>query len=292
MTDFTNVSTRAMLASLRVSMWSARKFDRRVSDEVNEEKQADKDAGRFNKHLLAGALAHKAVITAGLGLRDIHYRETLPWADEGWRLLPTTNYLRYVDQMRRARGAFDRAIDEFVNEYPALQQQAVARLGALYHAEEFPSARDVRQRFGSAIEFGPVPSAGDIRVELPADHLAQIEHQITQRVEQATKDAMQGAWDRLHEAVLRIRKASSKDGIVRGNLIEHARETCDLLVRLNVAQDERLDAVRQRVERELTVLSVEDLRKDDRLRDDTARRAGEIIAAMQGFYTPVAQEVA
>ena len=104
------------------------------------------------------------------------------------------------------------------------------------------------------------------------------------------EEARGGAGERLHEAVLRIRKASGEDGIVRGNLIEHARETCDLLVRLNVAEDERLDAVRERVERELTVLSVEDLRKDDRLRDDTARRAGEIIAAMGAFYTPVAQE--
>lgn len=113
------------------------------------------------------------------------------------------------------------------------------------------------------------------------------------RVEEAVREAMDDGWRRLHDAVARIRKATGSDGIVRGTLIENARAVCDVLVRLNVAQDERLEAMRRRVEAELTTLAVEDLRTDERLRADTVRRADAIMATMGAFYTPApAQAVA
>ncbi|CAM5998721.1 unnamed protein product [Sphagnum balticum] len=54
--------TRAMLASLRISSWSARKYDKRVTEETNRSHGADSDAGRYNKMLQPGdASSYKAL---------------------------------------------------------------------------------------------------------------------------------------------------------------------------------------------------------------------------------------
>ena len=43
---------RAMLVSLSVSIWSARKHDVRISDKVAAEHGADRSMGRYAKHLI------------------------------------------------------------------------------------------------------------------------------------------------------------------------------------------------------------------------------------------------
>jgi hypothetical protein len=43
------LSSRAMLCSLSISMWSARKHDREASEEIAERRGAQADAGRYHK---------------------------------------------------------------------------------------------------------------------------------------------------------------------------------------------------------------------------------------------------
>ena len=304
MTDYTNVSARAMLADLTISLWQAQRFNRAVSDEVADRKHAARDAGRYNVHLFGTRRKSKevapefaAVHDAASALYDFHVAQTLPWGGRGERLLATANFVAYSDGIR-ARGArFRQAADLFVDAYPRLCAAAPQRLGALYDEADFPPADEVRRRFGYEVEFLPVPNGGDLRVDLPADAIAEIEQQVAARVEARAREAMADAWRRLYEAVARIRKAageteSGRKGAVRDTLIAHAQETCAILASINVAQDERLDVLRRRVEEELTGIAVEDLRTDTRLRQDTARRAEDIMAAMGAFYQAPQREVA
>jgi len=291
MTDYTNVSARAMLVALRLSVWSARKFDKKATHQVHAANSADENAGRYNKHLFAGAASHAAALAAGESAREVHYAQTLPWADEGWRLLPTANYMAYTAAMRKARGVFDTNVAAFIAEYPALQAQAQAKLGALFSSADFPSTVDARSRFNFRTEFAPVPRMdGDVRLALPQDAADAIEQEVTSRVEASARDAMLGAWERLHEAVSRIHKATGPDGVVRPTLLEHARDVCDVLARLNVGGDAQLEALRVRTLQELVapVPDVEALKKgkDETLRESTQRKAAEIMAAMGQHYAP------
>jgi hypothetical protein len=74
-----SLSSRAMLCSLSISMWSARKHDREACEEIAQRHGAHPDAGRFRKVLLpkaALAKIQKVVSEA----RQEHYFMTLPWA--------------------------------------------------------------------------------------------------------------------------------------------------------------------------------------------------------------------
>ena len=288
MTEYATVSARAMLVQLNISTWSARKFDKGATAKVNNDHQASSKAGRYNKHLLAGAKEHEALITACENARAMHYVQTLPWSDIGSRLLPTANFLVYSEKMRKAFALCDERLADFVAAYPALveaaEQQHTA-LGKLFNRADYPRASDIKRRFSWKLNFDQVPN-GDFRVDLPADQLEAISADVRSRTVDATKDAMQGAWARLRDAVERIHKASSPDGVVRSTLIDNARNVCDILSRLNVAGDEQLEAMRVRVEKELAQLDLDDLRKDNTVRADTAKKARSIMDAMSAFYSP------
>ena len=140
-------------------------------------------------------------------------------------------------------------------------------------------------RFRVAVEFSPVPAAGDIRVDLGADQITAIEQSITGRVQAATETAMRDAWTRLHDCVSHIaERLSDPKAIFRDSLIDNAREVCDALQRLNVTNDPALETMRARVAAELTAVSPSTLRDAPIARAETATRAADIMAAMSGLY--------
>lgn len=290
MTDFTNISSRAILVGLRVSFWSARKLDKRVTKQAADANDAKVEAGRYNKNLLAGSKSHVELMKHVHLSRAVHYEQTLPWADEGWRLLPIENYMAYGDIMRARRSDFERLLDEFVDEYPTLKKRAHETLGQMFIAKEFPTEKNVRDRFSWKVDLKPVPMTGDIRVDLPAEEIALIEQSVRESVETAARDAMKDAWARLSEAVGRVKKASAKGGRVHDSLIEHVTATCDILSRLNLSKDESLERLRKRVLEELGNVAPSDLRDDATVRAATAKKAAAIAKAMGSFYTPSADE--
>lgn len=286
MSPDTQIHTRALLASLSISTWSARKYDKQITSKVHADYSATSDAGRYNKSLLPGdAKAYKELLSLVSSIRVQHYAHTLAWSDEGWRLLPTDNYTTYTEWFRRQRDAFETALNAFIADYPTLRQNAKLRLNGMYRDEDYPDTLDMRAKFAIGVEYSPIPTSGDIRCNLASDQVAAIETAISNRVESATALAMQDAWTRLHTCVLHIaERLSDPDAIFRDSLINNARELCDSLKRLNVTNDPNLDAMRERVARELAAYSPDTLRENKGARQSAANKAMDIYDAMRGLY--------
>ena len=137
-----------------------------------------------------------------------------------------------------------------------------------------------------------MPSAGDIRVNLPDDERDAIAEAVTIRVQRATETAMQDAWDRLYHAVAHMQdRLGNKETVFRNTLVSNMRDVVDVLARLNVTENEDLEAMRRRVDEELTAFDAESLRDDETLRSATADKAKAILDAMASFYAPAVEEV-
>ena len=157
-----------MLVHLKLEAWSARKYDRKVTQETNDAHGATADAGRYNKHLMPADAATYKALTQHIGaLRLTNYAQTLPWSDEGWRLLPVKNYQNYTDTIRAGQHTFNRLLSEFVADYPALRAEAArplrARRRMRYGACMMPSPRyrngcGFRMRF-SEIHLSKMPAS-------------------------------------------------------------------------------------------------------------------------------------
>lgn len=267
--------------------WSARKYDRSLSQKVNRDAGASPDASRTNKFLLPGdAASYKHLTTLMGAMRAWHYDQTLAWSDEGWRCLPTANYIAYTDGFRERSAEIDRAVDAFVADYPDLRYQAASKLNGLYKPEDYPDVSDIRAKFRVGIDYMPVPAQGDIRVDLGSDQIATIEARIASQAQSSMQAAMNDAWERLHTVVAAAaNKLADPTGIFRDSLIENVRECCTVLQRLNITNDGALETLRIDALQAIGAMQPQTLRDSKHARATTADNAQRILDQMAAFYT-------
>lgn len=279
------IHSRALLVWLSISSWSARRYDRTVSNKVNADYNASTDAGRYNKFLLPGdAPTYKALTTLMQGIRAQHYDHSLAWSDEGWRLLPTANYMEYTTWFRDQHRNVTIALNDFLNDYARLKDQAAVKLGKLYKPEDYPSLQDLRSKFAIDVKYSPLPAIGDVRVNLADDQVAMIESQIQKSISDATTIAMRDAWQRLYNVVAKIsERLNTPDAIFRDTLISNARDLCKSLTRLNVTNDPELEAMRARVLESITTFDPDVLRDNARVRRNVGAEADKILESMAGL---------
>lgn len=293
-TNSSDLHSRAILVSVRLSACTFRKFDRKVTQEVAESHGASIEAGRYNKHLLpADAASYKALNSHLANLRNVHYANTLPWTDDGWRILPAPNYDAYQDKMRAGFAQAETLLDAFIDDYPALRDEARRRFNGLFNETDYPSTREIRSRYSFGLEFLPVPAGSDYRVTLSQDEIDLIAARTEERVKQAADAAQSDAVKRLYDAVGHIHErliattagddGELKPGIFRDSLIENARELCDVLKRINLYDDPILEQLRARTET-LAVTEPQTLRDNSDVRAATAMEAQSILDAFTATY--------
>lgn len=286
------LSDRAMLAELSVTQWSARKLDRRITDQVNSEHNAAADACRVNKLLVPKeSLAEvQAAISAA---RDEHAKRTLAWRDNGPRILSAAGYLAYADAMRRHRHEIERKADEFAAAYPGLVASAPARMNGLYDPADYPAASEIRGRFRFSVVISPVPAADDFRVTVGAEAEAAIRADIESRAAEALAASKREIGERITELagrmVERLRATrTTKDGgigagIFRDSLVENVRELAELIPSLNIDGDPALAEIGRRMAAELAAHAPAELRESAELRASVADAASAILDELAPF---------
>jgi hypothetical protein len=276
------LNDRALLVQLHISQWTARKYDKRASQEVVSAHGATSAAGRFNKALLPMNEKLEHVHKKTNHIRTMYYENTLPWGLDGTMLLPTSNYLAFITEFRKEKAEWNVLVQDFLNEYDQMRLDAQRALGGLYNPADYPATSELKSKFKIDLAVFPVPNS-DFRVSIASDELTRIQQDIERRVKEAEQAALRDVWQRLYERVKHIaEKLSEPEAIFRDSMIENAKELCALLPRLNFADDPHLEAMRQQVEASL-IKHPDALRNNPDLRRDTAEEAKRIMDAMGTF---------
>lgn len=284
----THLSNKALLVHLTAGQWMGRKLDRRATKQVADLNNASTSAGRYTKYLLPTCDELKAVHAKTAEIRKAFYRNTLPWGIEGTYILPSANYLPFMTAFRNEREEWEQLVNNFLTVYGDAVEQAEHSLRNMFDSNQYPPAYLLRDRFRLDMEIMPVPTAGDFRVEIVDDELAAITADIEERVSKAQSAAMDEAWSRLYAHVEKfVERLADPKNIFHDTLIENAKETCDLLKRLNVTDDPNLEALRQQVEEKLTGYHPDTLRFDPDVRRQAAEDAAAIQSAMGAFMRGV-----
>lgn len=279
-----NIKDRAMLVSLSISVWTARAHDKRVSKEVAQKHNAPADVGKYHKKLLAEAPSYDAVTKLEGEIRKWHYTQTLPWSQDGSRILPAQNYFDYTGALREHRARFDSSVAAFIHHYPGLKQTAKIRLNGLYREEDYPGEHEIRDHFEIETKIFPMPAAEDFRINLGDEEVAMIRERISLDVAAAQQIAMRDLWNRLHSGVSHlVERLSDPDKVFRDTLVTNLRELCSLLPRLNLTQDRQLEAMRAEIETRLSGQNPQSLREDPSLRAKVAQEAARIQSVMSAY---------
>ena len=91
---------------------------------------------------------------------------TLPWDDNGYRVLPSAAYMDHAEKMRELSNRFIPAVDALAREFGNLVEQAKVRLGGLFRPEDYPAPDELRSKFSFETKVMPLPDAGNFRVAL------------------------------------------------------------------------------------------------------------------------------
>jgi hypothetical protein len=285
------LSERAMLACLHIGCWSGSSHDREVTEEVSERHKADsKDAGRYSKQLISKKALHHVNSVAGVARRT-HKLLTLPWEDDGSRILSTIGYQAYTEQMRLKRLAFEAATTQFCEQLPEFINEAKTRLGSMFEAGDYDDVETIRKKFSIDVEIKPVPEAGDFRAALSDQStkaiVKDIERRTDMRLEQAMKDVFLRVADVTEKMVERLRAYKPGNGepaqnLFRDSLIYNVQELGGLLPSLNITGDNRLFDLSTKLDA-LTEHAPEVLREDDKLREQTAAAAEKILKKVRDY---------
>jgi len=263
-----SITSSAVLTELNISVWTANKLDKGATDNVTNNASAVKDAAQVRKNLMAGTHQRKALADYAAACRLWHNTHTLPWADRGPRLMPTSLFMNYKQEVNMRRDTFYRMVDEFIQDYPALVRTAHNYLGNLFDAEDYPDAETVRSKFGFRLVFSPVPESGDFRLDLPAQELDEVKQGYEDSFKDRLADAMKEPWNRLHKLLVETSKkltdVDGEEGEKRryhDTLITNAQSLCAMLTHLNVAGDPKLEDARRQLEQTMVGTDIETIKE-------------------------------
>ncbi len=274
-----SLQTNAMLITLSVSCWTGRVQDKKVSEEVDANHGAT-NAGRYNKLLIDKAYMDPLVQHAGK-VRQYHYKMTLPWMDNGARLLPSALFMEYSQEIRSLSAAYENIVDNFISLYDSkLVQDARMRLGTLYDPEDYPPGMDLRSKFSISTDIVPVPDGHDFRVDINDAERVRISKEISAAVAERQASAERDAWARCKDVVSTIQaRLSSPKPVIRESLIDNASELVRLLPGLNISGNPKMTAVCDLITTDL-IVNPGVLRNSMSARKRVADAAGRILAMM------------
>ena len=275
------ITQRAMLAAVHISIWTATKHDRKVSRDVASQHGAQERAGRYHKQLLMGAARLEELRTLAGQIRQYFYKVTLPWSDEGLRLLPSHFLFELSERMREFKANFSHGVEEFLDVYPGYIREARAELGSLFREEDYPSVDKLREKFSVNVEILPIATGDDFRVTMSAEEQARIAREIDANVRQRLSKGSEDLWKRLRAVVGHmVDRLSEPESRFHATLVTNIHDLVSLLPQLNVNQDPDLDRFATQIRERLCNCTAQELRKDESLRSATVAEAAGIVAEM------------
>ena len=290
MTNTNIIKSKANLATLSIGGWSGRRYDRDISGKVVKDNHAHSDAARVNKLLVDGARINKVAKIAGEA-RNEHYRITLPWFDDGARVLPNALFMQHAKMNRELQAKYFAAADDFVKDYPQMIEDARKnRMGDLFKESDYPPPEQMRSLFTFKVWIFPCPDAADFRSDLPAEIMDDIKTDLDERMKTALNEAMKMPIKRIIDVVnhMAVRLGEYKPSTrtlkaspLYESMVDNVRDLVELLPAFNLTGDKALDDLTKRMRDELCVHSVSDMKDSHgcKVRKEVKRSADEILAA-------------
>ena len=221
-----NLSAKAMIARLRISAWD-----------------------------IGGRVELKDIYKFALAARMAHKKLTLPWEDDGARILPVSMYNRYkvkLDDLIEDRAD---AVIALIDRYDAL-------------GTPFKEKECLHDRISMSYEFRPIPEAQHFVADLSAEETRQVQADIEAQVTAQLTSGIASLYRRLQEAVENCKQKISIEGgkktIFRNSVIDNLRGLVAIVPRLNITDDPKLNEMVDQIRRTLTELDHPDQLRVDR----------------------------
>lgn len=279
-----SISSSAVLVELNISVWTANKLDKGATEAVLSNNSASKDSAQVRKNLMAGTDKRKKISDYAAKARLYHNQTTLSWSDKGARLLPTSLFMDYKQNMNVYQQNMNTMIEDFYANYADLIELSKHHMGDLFNPYDYPSIEELRNKFGFRLVFSPLPEGGDFRLDIPKADMEELGQQYESAFNDRLKDAMREPWEKLHKTLTHIsEKLTDVDGDdetkkrYHDTLITNAQDLCGLLTHLNVTKDPQLEQARRALELTMLGIDIEAIKESPDVRSSVKAKVDDIL---------------
>ena len=281
-----SLASAGHIVNVEVNVWSATKQDKGISDEVTTAYKADKDSGRFVKHLLAGDPTHKKLLNHRQTVYNWVKRRTYEWSGSN-RYLPMPFIEKFKSEFDELKKEHESLLDKFVAEYPNIIGAMQFKHGDMFDASEYPSVSEVRSKFALKLFICPVPT-NDFRVAIAEDIARDLKEHYERAAGEKVQELMRDASMRLVDYIKRIAHACrdvepDENGKARRpkvyeTTLAQAKEQCELLKQFNLTNDNQLEEMRRDLLATIDGISAQDIRESDATRAHVKSEVDKIMS--------------
>lgn len=281
-----SITARALLVEHNISVWTANKLDKNATNVVISQNCAADKAAQVRKNLMAGSSQRKDIADFAAGCRLWHNTKTLPWANSGARMLPTSMFMDYKQELNDRKAQFDSMVSQFLIDYPQLVQISQNYLGSLFNAKDYPHVEEVAEKFGYRFVFSPVPDSGHFALDVASEELNDLREQYEADFTTRVNDAMKDAWTRLHKTLTGMSEKltdapDEKKRRFHDSFITNAQDLCGLLSHLNVNNDPELEKARRGLETALLGTDVDVIKDSEYARGELKAKVDSVLGQFE-----------
>jgi len=273
-------SSKAMLVKLTRRTWGTSKKDPLVAKQVLAQHGAADDAGVFTKRIVAKECL-KDINTCLNEAYKVHNAMTLPWDDDGKRILSAKNFFEYKRTMNEIESRLNVAVREFAVVYPSWIEEARLRLNGLFNPADYPAVEDITSIFALEIVPEPVPSGDSLHIAIADEYLDAQRAEIERRVKEKFDAAHEELYGRLKEVITHLRDAIIEGKGFKAVSVDKVIEMCRSIPGLSIPEDTALFKAAETIADELGKYHPHDMRDNKRVAEKVKSVLAEQVAEME-----------
>ena len=240
------IAQRALLVKLKVSNWGEQAIDKEATEAVAQANNVAPGAGKYTKRLLNKDATAK-VREVGQQARSFHNSLTIPWDDNGTRLLPIDAYDKYTNRVDEFVEQRRNAVNQLINDFQQHVDEAQSALGGLFDASQYPDPESLRDSFNMSVEFDQVPDTNRFVAEIPEAEREKIKQAIEQRLANRINAGLEDLCHRLAKLIkiAQQQMQDNEDGEpnsrIYDTMVVALREMVENIPLINITNDPRLN---------------------------------------------------
>jgi len=291
-----SLATSAVLVNAEVSVWSATKQDRVISNEVTTAKKADHSAGRYVKNLLADDPTHKQLLNYRQTVYNWLRRSTYDW-NGSLRLLPVVNLPKFKAEFQQHEKSYFALRDEFLNRYPTIVSNMAFKQGDMFDRNEYPSVDQIKDKFRIRLYVAEVPQsdfrcsiAQDLAEDLKVTYQKQVNDEIVPQVMADIASQFMEVMESISHCCGVDEISSSTDGEVKTKkrkiyetTVDKAKDLCNTFRSFNLTNDAEMAQASASLEKVLNGISADDIRESDAVRESVKQGVDDILGKFGSF---------
>ena len=276
---------KAITVRLSRSLWTPNKFDKTATNAVSSSLGVSSKAGKFTKTLLRNCKEYKEVKHAFDDVYLYVRNHTLPWMDEGVRVLPSSMYFEFAAEVARLRNDALAKVKVLGQVWDAEVQRDQQFLGTLWNIADYPTREEMEESFRIRLVYQPIPTSQDFRIDIDEvdkqmldDELKRVESEATTHVMEKIAEPLCAMMEKLAVPI------GEKGSIFRDTLVSNMREACEVAKKLNINHDERIDKLVELLDSALENVTPEVLRESQQVRESTAKKLDGINSKLKEWF--------